>query len=468
MLLTRWLAGCRPLIAVSMPIAGIQLAQVALTTTDLAMLGGMSVRAIAAGGLALTLYNQVRTMCVGTVTAVGNLVAGAAGRGETRAGDDRLDEQASTEVRDIVRASFLVATAVGVLAALVLIALGYVLAWFGQDAEVLALARPTMLALAPGLIPMLWLNVLRQFAVGMRRPGSLLGVTIVSVGVNILLDGGFGYGWFGFPELGAPGVGLATTIVQFLNCFAFLLILRRDEYLAPLLSVGFRRRELPMAREILRLGIPISLTYGSEAGITSVATVLMGSFGPATLAAQSVVNQLVYIVYQLNIGLSQGSSILISRAVSRHDRPEVSRIARQALSLSVSAMTVAGLAYLVVPGWVLGLFLEKHPPPEVLSLAHTLLFFGIAQQYLKGAQNVCVGLLRGLGNTKSGFRATLLGYWVIGIPVMVLCGFGLSLAGPGVWLGLCFGFGATAVLLLRKFSRELASTPALSAVPGRT
>ncbi|GAA3546305.1 NorM family multidrug efflux MATE transporter [Amycolatopsis ultiminotia] len=465
MIRMRWPGGYRPLLAVSLPIVGIQLAQVALTTTDLAMLGGMSVRAIAAGGLALTLYNQVRTMCVGTVTAVGNLVAGAAGRGETRAGADRLDEQARAEVRATVRASFLVATVVGLIAALVLIGLGYVLAWFGQDADVLGLARPTMLALAPGLIPMLWLNVLRQFAVGMRRPGSLLWVTIASVAVNVVLNGGFGYGWFGFPELGAPGVGLATTIVQFLNCGAFLLILRRDDHLAPLLSVRVRRTDLPMARQTLRLGIPISLTYGSEAGITSVATVLMGSFGPATLAAQSVVNQLVYIVYQLNIGLSQGSSILISRAVSRHDRPTVTRTARQALTLSAAAMTVAGLVYLAVPGRVLGLFLEKNPSPEVLSLAYTLLFFGIAQQYLKGAQNVCVGLLRGLGNTKSGFRATLLGYWVIGIPVMVLCGFALGLHGPGIWLGLCFGFGATAVLLLRRFSQELGKLPALAAVP---
>jgi hypothetical protein len=35
--------------------------------------------------------------------------------------------------------------------------------------------------------------------------------------------------------------------------------------------------------------------------------------------------------------------------------------------------------------------------PAVESLAKTLLFFGVAQQFLKGAQNISVGLLRGLG-----------------------------------------------------------------------
>src|SRR5437763_5142289 len=165
------LRGYRPLVAVAAPIAGIQLAQVALTTTDLVMMGLMGVKAIAAGGLAITLYNQLRTMCVGVVTAVGNLVAAAGGRGSARSGDHRLDERARDEVRQIVSASFLVATLVGLLGGGVLIALSYALSWFGQDSQVLELARPTMAALAPGLVPMLWLNVLRQFAVGMQRPG---------------------------------------------------------------------------------------------------------------------------------------------------------------------------------------------------------------------------------------------------------------------------------------------------------
>jgi len=52
--------------------------------------------------LAITLYNQLRTMCVGAVTAVGNLVAGAAGRGEARSGGPQLDERTGDEVRQVV------------------------------------------------------------------------------------------------------------------------------------------------------------------------------------------------------------------------------------------------------------------------------------------------------------------------------------------------------------------------------
>lgn len=447
----------RPLIALAAPIAGIQLAQVALTTTDLAMMGLLGVQAIAAGGLSITLYNQVRTMCVGAVTMVGNLVAGAVGRGEARSGGQRLDAAAQDEIRQIVRAGFFVATLVGLAGGVVLTALSYGLALFGQDERVVELAQPMMVALAFGLVPMLWLNVLRQFAVGMRRPGSLLWVTIASVGVNAALNGAFIYGWLGFPVLELTGIGLATSLVNALTFGAFLAIVRRDVELAPLLSMQAWRADAGNVREILRLSVPISLTYGSEAGIFSVAALIMGSFGPVALAAHNVIIQLTYIVFQVTIGLSHGSSILVSRAIGQKRTAEARHIARRALALGTFVMAVVGLLYLVAPTWVLLPFLDQNRAAEVLPLAQLLLLVAVLQQFLDCAQNIGVGLLRGLGNTKSGFRITLIGYWLVGLPVLMICAYGFGLRGPGVWLGLCAGLAVTATLLLRRFGSDLRS-----------
>ena len=69
-------------------------------------------------------------------------------------------------------------------------------------------------------------------------------------------------------------------------------------------------------RRLTGLGIPIAATYGSEAGFFSVVALIMGGFGAAALAAHTVVNQLVYIVFQITVGLSHGASILVSREVA--------------------------------------------------------------------------------------------------------------------------------------------------------
>ncbi|WP_232070664.1 MATE family efflux transporter [Mycobacterium lacus] len=444
----------RQLTALAAPIAGVQFAQVALTTTDLAVMGLIGVQAIAAGGLAAVLYNLMRTMSVGVVTVVGNLVAGAAGQGEARSGGDGPDAAASAHIRQITRSAFLVATVTAALLGAALIGLGYMLPFFGLDRGVLALARPMMIALAPGLLPMVWLNVLRQFSVGMRRPGPLLAVSIASIAVNAALDLVFVYGLLGIPRLGLAGIGLATTLVQLLTVAAFYLMLRRDDRLAPLLSVDGWNADPGMARSIVRLGVPISLMYGSEAGITSLAAVVMGAFGPIVLAAHNVVTQLTRIAFQMSIGLSHGSSILISRSIGKGDNGQAERVAVVALVQGAITTVALGVLYIVAPAWVLRPFLDFADSATIV-LAKVFLLFAIAQQIVDFTQNIAVGLLRGIGNTTAGLRATSAGYWLVGLPAMLLLAFPAHLHGAGVWIGLSTGFAVAAALLLRRFRHDL-------------
>lgn len=450
----------REIITLAAPIAGIQFAQVALTSTDLLMMGFISVQAVAAGGLAILLYNQLRTMCVGMVTSVGNMIAASVGRGEKRTGTSSIDTTTKEEVRDLLRASMLLATIVAIAAGIILVALSYCLALLGQSSAVVTLAKPIMLTLAPGLLPMLWLNVLRQFAVGMRRAGSLLRVTIISIAINALLNAAFIYGWLGLPKLGLAGIGLATTLVQIWTFFVYLGTVRKDEKLRALLALDGWRAQPATIKKIARMGTPIALTYGSEAAITSIATVCMGTFGSVALAASNIVNQLAYVVYQANIGLSQGSSILVSRTAGKGQASEIGAIARRTFTISFSLMTAVGLVYVLLPQAVLRPFLGDEADPAVLAAATTLLWFAIAHQFLKGSQNICIGLLRGLGNTKAGMTNTLIGYWLIGIPAMAVSGYGIGWGSYGIWFGLCVGFGATSFLLWWRFVADLRMTSA--------
>ncbi|WP_416566659.1 MATE family efflux transporter [Nocardia testacea] len=129
---------------------------------------------------------------------------------------------------------------------------------------------------------------------------------------------------------------------------------------------------------------------------------------------------------------------------------------RRTFTLGFTFMTAIGLLYVLAPHLVLTPFLGAHrEDTAVVTAAATLLWFAIVQQYCKGAQNLCVGLLRGIGNTKAGMQSTLIGYFALGVPAMAVFGIALGWHGPGVRLGLRLGFGATAFLVQRRFRREL-------------
>ncbi len=438
----------RQLTALATPIAMTQLAQVAVSTTNIALMGSLGVNQVAAGGLALVLFNQIRTMCVGLITATGNRVATVVSRAEKR------NTTADTEIREVVRASLLISTVAGILGGLVLIGLGWALRWLGQDEAVLAQARPMMVALAPGLLPCLWFQVIRQYTVGMRRPQALLLVTLGSVALNLVAALAFMHGWAGIPAMGLTGVGVATALVFLLMFVAFWLMVHHDDELGATLPL----RPWPVRRATvmaeLRLGTPIALTYGSEAGLFSVLALVMGTLGPAALAAHNVVYQLVYIVFQVAVGLSHGASILVSRTAAREEYRRARTLAWLALRHAAVVAGLVGVLYVVMPDIVLCPFLTSRDHATI-HLAHTLLLIAIVLQFFDAAQNIGNGLLRGMTDTKAGFRLSLIGYWIVGLPTALLLAFPLRLGPAGVWWGLATGLATTAGLMLRRYFAHL-------------
>lgn len=434
----------RQLTALAAPIALTQLAQVAISTTNIALMGSLGVDQVAAGGLALVLFNQIRTMCVGMITASGNQVAIALSRAEAR------HRRADHEIRDVVRSSFLIATAAGLLGAVILIGLGFCLQWLGQDAAVLAEARPLMVALAPGLLPCLWFQVLRQYTVGMQRPQALLVVTLGSVALNIAVALPLMYGWAGLPALGLTGVGVASSVVFLVTFGVFWLMVRRDAILGATLPVRMWPVQRRTVIEELRLGTPVALTYGSEAGMFSVLALAMGTLGPAALAAHNVVYQLVYIVFQVAIGLSHAASILASRAFAREEYRRARNLAWLTLRHAAVVAALAGVLYATVPDLVLRPFLTGHDG-DTVAVAHGLLLIAIVLQFFDAAQNIGNGLLRGIKDTRAGFRLSLVGYWLVGLPSALVFAFVLDLGANGVWWGLTAGLATTAALMVRRY-----------------
>ncbi|MFD5550420.1 MATE family efflux transporter [Streptomyces goshikiensis] len=463
-MLNTLLRDSRALGVLAVPLILTQLAQVALTTTDTVMMGLLGTTELAAGGLAIVIFNQLRTMGVGLVTSVGNRIAAAAARAERQSTDHAADPDGSVErageppahaeVRAVVRAGLAVATLAGIAGGVLMVLIGQALSRLGQDPAVVGLTRTVLYALAPGLLPCLWFQTIRQFTVGMRRPQALLRITIASVAVNAGLNWVLIQGAFGLPRLGLTGIGIATSTVYLLTFLALYLSAKKDEELAPLLSLNITKADPVVVKRLIGLGIPIAATYGSEAGFFSLTALMAGSFGPDALAAHTAVNQLVYIVFQVAVGLSHAASINVSRELALGNHDDARRIKNTALACAAAVMAVVGVLYVTVPRLVLAPFLDTGSD-QALTIATHLLVVTAFLQFFDCAQNIGVGLLRGLDDTKSGFRITLIGYWAVGLPASWLLAYALGLDTLGIWLGLLTGLATTAVLLLRRYTRSL-------------
>ena len=93
--------------------------------------------------------------------------------------------------------------------------------------------------------------------------------------------------------------------------------------------------------------------------------------------------------------------------------------------------------------------------PAVLALAALLLPLAGVFQVFDGIQVTSIGILRGLGDTRTPMIVGLLGYWVIGLPVSLLLGFHLGQGPVGLWWGLVLGLVIVALFLLDRVRRRL-------------
>lgn len=182
---------------------------------------------------------------------------------------------------------------------------------------------------------------------------------------------------------------------------------------------------------------------------------VVGSFGASALAAHTVVSQLVYLVFQVTIGLSHAASISVSGEVAAGRIDAAARVGRLALIHGAVVMAIVAVVYLAAPGIVLRPFLDP-ADSTTLGIAARLLLIAALLQFFDCAQNIGVGLLRGVDDTRSGFRLTVIDYWMIGLPAAGLLGLAVGMGPVGVWLGLMTGLAVTAALLLRCFTSTLA------------
>ncbi|WP_432123791.1 MATE family efflux transporter [Streptomyces sp. C10-9-1] len=442
-----WVGNSRALLGLAFPLILTNFAHVALTTVDIVMLGRLGAVEIAAAGLAIALFNQLRTTGTGLVTGVSNLVA------EARVRDD------GERVGALLFAGFFWATVCGVVFCAALLLIGPLLVLLGQDPTVVDRAGEFLTVLAPGMLPCLWFQNLRHFTTGLKRPGPLLTITLASVGVTIGLNYVLIYGAFGLPAFGFVGVAIATVTVFLLSFLAFVAVVLRDSTLRPYLTSPHARRWNGEAvRSVWRLGLPISGTYASEAGFFSVLTLVIGSLGVEALAAQTVLNQIVYIVFMISAGLSHAASILISEADGRDDYREARGMGLLGTAWGVVATLLVAVVYLVAPETIVSLFIsaEHAGNADIIALTVTGLLIAALMQVFDATQNIGNGILRGIGDTAGPFRVSLVGYWLIGLPAGCLLGITAGWGVEGVWTGQTVGLAATAALLLAAFLRRVA------------
>ncbi|MDW9911799.1 MATE family efflux transporter [Sinorhizobium meliloti] len=441
-----WPTHFRASLYLGVPFIGAQLAQLAINTTDVLMVGQLGATQLAAIILATQVFFTIFIFGSGFANAVVPMVAQAQGRGD------------QVSVRRSVRMGMWVVLLYGVLTAPVLWMAEPILLFAGQKPEVAALAGEYLHIAQWAIFPSLIFMVLRAFLSGLERAGVILYVTLVTLILNAALCYVLIFGHFGFPELGIFGAAVAALGVALLGAALTIGYIRRQPELHRFeLFVRFWRPDWPAFGEVVHLGIPISVTILAEVSLFTVASLLMGTIGTIELAAHGIALQFASIAFMIPLGLAQAGTVRIGLAYGSGDMVGVKRAAIAVLTLGVGFAAVGSTIFALFPHELAGLYLDTRRPDaaEVLAFAGPLIVIAGAFQLVDGLQAIAAGMLRGLKDTTIPMILAMIAYWPIGFFCAWAFAFPLGFGGVGVWFGFVLGLASAALLLNWRFFRLL-------------
>jgi len=437
-----WGAHLRATFALGVPLVGAQLAQMAINTTDVILVGWLGTTELAAVVLASQIFFIFFIFGTGFSAAVVPVVAHALGRKDT------------VSVRRSVRMGLWIVFAYGALTAPVLWFCEPILLKLGQQPDVAALAQDYLRVVQWGIFPALGLMALRSFVTGLEKGGVVLYVTIGMFFLNAAIAYLLIFGHFGAPNLGLIGAAVASVCANTLGfVLAVVYIESQKEMRAYEIFVRFWRPDWGMLKEISLLGLPISFTILAETSLFAAASLLMGTLGTQQLAAHGIALQFASIAFMIPLGLAQVATVRVGLALGRNDLLGVRRAAVAVLLVGIIFTLVGGVIFAVFPRELGALFLDVHQPnaQAVLDFAAPLIVIAGIFQLVDGLQAVGAGLLRGLKDTRVPMILALIAYWPIGFACAYVLAFPLGYAGEGVWYGFVLGLAAAAVLLCGRF-----------------
>jgi multidrug resistance protein, MATE family len=437
-----WRAEIAETVKLAWPMALTQLGQIAMMTTDLALIGRLGEAAVASVGLAHLILFIGFVFGMGIVSAVATLAAQAYGAREPRM------------VRRSLRMGLWAAVILGVPINVIQLWGEEMLLAVGQTREAAALAARYLDGLAWSMIPAWCFIALRNFMGAVNRPEPALWITLVAIPVNALLAYGLIHGHYGLPRLDLLGAGLATTLVNIGMCVAAVWVCYASHPFKKYRVLGrFWRMDWELMRQLIVIGVPISGTMLLEWGLFSTAAVLVGWIGTTALAAHQIALQIAAILYMVPFGISMAATVRVGHAVGRGDPVATRRAGFTALALGAAIMVALTLVVVVFRNLIPLLFLGDavKTVDETARIAGALLLLGATWFVADGVQGVAAGALRGLNDTRVPMLYAALSFWVVGFTGAYALAFWFGFGVLGVWIGFSFGLWLFALLLTVRF-----------------
>ncbi|MES2584855.1 MAG: MATE family efflux transporter [Pseudomonadota bacterium] len=421
------------------PILVGQLANVGMAVADVAMAGHASAQDLAGVALGSSIWMIVVVTLMGIMMSVNPTVAHYVGAGEFG------------RVPHVVRQGLWKGLGVGLIALVLANAAALVFDHMALEPVVHDIASRFVMVASFALPAFACYRVLYGYSASLNQTKPMMAIAIVALLLNCLLNWVLIYGHWGFPKLGGVGCAWATMLCTWFNLLGLLWWIQRSP--AYRSTWPFDRFEWPHRQKVqslLKLGLPIGVTYFAESSAFSLIALLVAHFGSTQVAAHQIALNFSSLVFMLPLSLGIALLSRVGHALGAGDA-EAARFRSAvgvALSVGLAAVTAALMA--LFSHQIAALYTTD---ATVAQIAAGLLFLAALFQISDAAQVSTSCAIRGYKVTRSPMVIHLTAFWVFALPLGCVLGLApewmpwrpaVAMQAQGFWIALVVGLTVAA------------------------
>lgn len=429
-----------------------QLANVGMGVADVAMTGHDSAFELAAVSLGTSIWSIVLVSVSGTMMAINSIVAHDVGAAKL------------AQIGHSVRQSLWKALGVGLagcaLANLATLLFDHLYLAPAVNAE----ASLFVHVISIGMVPFAAYRALYGYSTSIDQTKPVMVIAIAALCYNVLVNWLLVFGHWGFPKLGGLGCAVATGSGVWLMLAAMVLWIRRaPAYRATQPFTRWEKPDWPAIGAMLKLGLPIGITYFAEVSAFGAVSLLVARYGVVQVSAHQIALNFTSLTFMVPLSFGIGLITRIGQSLGE-GRPHKARFAAVVgvgMSLAfgvVSAVFIAAFRQQIAEAYT--------SDPAVQALTVQLLLLAALFQLSDATQVATSCAIRGYKVTRPPMLIQVLAFWVIALPLGYALGLAPAwlpwrpaapMAANGFWTGLVLGLAVAAALLtwfLNRLSKQ--------------
>lgn len=292
----------------------------------------------------------------------------------------------------------------------------------------------------------------QQMTIGLSKPRVVLVMTALTQPLILLFGYPLLFGKFGFPNLGASGLGYAYSISAFANFVGFLIAFSTmDHFKTCNIFQNQLRGSFKHFWEILKKGLPIGIYAAIELGSISIATFFMGNMGKFYLRAVQPAVRYASLIANLTFAVGAVIGVLVKKSENQNQPYNTIRYGNTSIILTHIIPLIVLILFVSSKDLLINLFIDinRADDSQLVNTAHILLMINLIGQIPDTIRNATSGALRGFNETMYPMYANMIPTLLLNIPLAAV-GYWQNSAW-GILAARTFGISVSALFIYKKW-----------------